>query len=204
MSSARFWPVPITAKTAALEEGEGEREGDVVVGREAREVGGRVEAGGVDRQQDQREQRRGDDLGRLAHGADDRAPGQLLDLERRAGLRAATRAGSRRRSLEHGLLAGPRLLRLGLGALERAAGLGEEDVVEAGGVQLDVGDPDALVVEGADDGGELLGAVVEADRGAVGRAGDELAEAVEECRRRGRARAGRRGRPRRSGGRPPP
>src|SRR3954451_5691588 len=41
--------------------------------------------------------------------------------------------------------------------LQRAPGLGEEHVVEAGGVELQVGDGDPLAVEPADDVGDLLG-----------------------------------------------
>src|SRR6478672_7327795 len=51
-----------------------------------------------------------------------------------------------------------RLLLGGLvaGALQRAPGLGEEDIVEARRVELQVRDRDPLVVESADDVGELL------------------------------------------------
>ena len=80
-----------------------------------------------------------------------------------------------------GLLAGLGLLgRLGLCALERAAGLREEDVVEAGSVQLEVRDPHVRRVVYADDVGELLAAVVETDGGAVRRPGNELAERLEQ------------------------
>src|SRR3954465_10042502 len=51
------------------------------------------------------------------------------------------------------------------GALERAAGLRQEDVVQAGRVELEVGDLDPLAVEPPDDVGELLGPVGKSHRG---------------------------------------
>ena len=52
-------------------------------------------------------------------------------------------------------------------------------------MELEVRDPDPALVEGADDVGELLAAVVEPHRGGVWLAGDELAEGLEELGRAG-------------------
>src|SRR5215212_6850112 len=83
------------------------------------------------------------------------------------------------------VLGARRVARLGPlpGALERSAGLGEEDVVEARGVELEVGDADPLAVEGADDVGELLGPLAEANSGPRRGPGDEIAEALEDSRK---------------------
>src|SRR5438270_4160238 len=63
---------------------------------------------------------------------------------------------------------GLRVVVVGAGALERTAGLGEEDVVERRRVQAQVGDRDALAVERADDLGDVAGALGEArDRKSV-------------------------------------
>src|SRR5207247_9188585 len=63
-------------------------------------------------------------------------------------------------------------------ALQRAAGLGEEDVVERGRVELQVLDVDALRVERPNDLGELSLASVEAGGDAARRRGDPLTEAL--------------------------
>ena len=65
------------------------------------------------------------------------------------------------------------------GALERAAGLREEDVVERRLVQPQVGDLQALGVERADDVGERLLGLAQAHRDALDRAAAILAEALE-------------------------
>src|SRR5918995_545519 len=71
---------------------------------------------------------------------------------------------SRRRPLQGGLLSGLTLLGgLALGALQRTPGLGEEDVVQAGLMELEVGHLHVGLVEGADDVGKLLAAVIEPD-----------------------------------------
>ena len=76
--------------------------------------------------------------------------------------------------------AGSVRLALALGAvvraLERAAGLLEEDVVERGLVELEVGDADAVGVERSHDVGERLGPRREAHRDALGASGRGLAE----------------------------
>ena len=108
-------------------------------------------------------------------------------IERRASSRdwvRRTRWGIKLRPLRDELALAGGLFGLGpagSGAFQRAAGLGEEDVVEAGGVELEVGDPDPIGVEGANDVRQLLGAVFEPDRGAVRRARNQLPEAVEDA-----------------------
>src|SRR5918995_1086888 len=62
------------------------------------------------------------------------------------------------------------------GSLQRTTGLGQEHVVEAGSVELEVGDLDPLAVETADDFGELLGAVGQPDGGSAARRGQRVAE----------------------------
>jgi hypothetical protein len=70
-------------------------------------------------------------------------------------------------------------VRGGAGPLERAAGLGQEDVVERRRVELEAGDRDALGVERAHDLGELLGAAVERHRDALRRGRGGRPEAAE-------------------------
>src|SRR5262245_63387942 len=70
-----------------------------------------------------------------------------------------------------------------LRSLEGAARLRQEDVIQAGLVELEVGDRDAGLVEGADYVGELLGAVAEPDRGALRGPRNELAEGAEQLLR---------------------
>ena len=188
----------------ALDEGDGEREGQVGVGREARDLGRRVEAGAVDREQEEGEDEAGDDHRRLAQGAQHGAAGQRADLGRQGRALAADGQGDGSRSCAASTASAPLAAGLVAGALEVAAGLLEEDVVEAGGVELDVGDPQSLGVERPDDVGDLLAAAVEAD-------GDRLAGGRDPACRSARARPAaarprraRRAPPRGSAGRSPP
>ena len=87
-----------------------------------------------------------------------------------------------------GLGLGLRFLLLGR-ALERAARLGEEDVVEARRVQLELLELDPLGVERTDDSGQVLDAVLEPDRHAFRRASGLLAELLQDAGDRLRARA---------------
>ena len=64
-------------------------------------------------------------------------------------------------------------------ALERAAGLRQEDVVEGGSVELHVGDAQVRGVQGADHVGQVVDAGAEADGHAAVAALDQLAEALE-------------------------
>ena len=119
---------------ARLDERDREREGEVGVGGEAGQVGGGVQAAGVDRQQEQRE--------RASTGTICAGWRSVRITERRDSSRTWVQSGrgsrdSRARSARVGLL-------LVLpGALQRAAGLGQEDVVERGRVHLQVGHLDA-------------------------------------------------------------
>jgi hypothetical protein len=70
-------------------------------------------------------------------------------------------------------------------ALERTACLRQEDVVEAGCVQLKLLDLDSCRVESADDLCELLRAALEEYGDALGRAARRLAEALEDAGDRG-------------------
>src|SRR4051812_47037295 len=80
------------------------------------------------------------------------------------------------------MLAGAGLGRGGGRPFQRAAGLGEEDVVEARLVQLEIRDSYPGLVEGADDVGELLASILQPDGGALRSAGDELTEGPEQLR----------------------
>jgi hypothetical protein len=90
-------------------------------------------------------------------------------------------------------------LRLGLGvrlgfllfgrALERAAGLGEEDVVEARRMQLELLQLDPLRVERPDDAGQVLDAVLQPDRDAFRGPVRPLAELLQDAGDRLGARA---------------
>ncbi len=71
------------------------------------------------------------------------------------------------------------VVRRGAGALERAAGLGQEDVVERRLVQAQVGDPEVLGVERAHDVGQPVGPAVEPHGLGAGGGAAPLAEAVE-------------------------
>ena len=84
-------------------------------------------------------------------------------------------------------------------ALQRAAGLGEEDVVERGRVQAQVGDREALGVERPHDLREVADALGQLRGDAAGRGRGLLAEAVQHALRGARGRRGLRGSPRRSG-----
>ena len=90
MSVARSVPELSRAKIAPWMNGHREREAQVGVGREARDVRGRVEPRRVHREQEQREDHRRDDRGRLPDRAQEGAPGDLRDLSRRAGPHAGT------------------------------------------------------------------------------------------------------------------
>ncbi len=79
----------------ALHEGDGEEEGEVGVGGEARQVGGGRQPGRVDREQEEREDHARDDHRGLAHGAHDRAPSEVPDLDQGAGALAGERGGDR-------------------------------------------------------------------------------------------------------------
>ena len=69
---------------------------------------------------------------------------------------------------------------LALSPLQGTPGLGEEDVVQARLVELEVRDLDIRLVEGADDVGELLAALLEPNRRPLGRPGDQFAEGTEQ------------------------
>src|SRR5207244_3186832 len=77
-----------------------------------------------------------------------------------------------------------RLLLLLARAFERASRLREEHVVEARCVQLEVLDLDSFRVERSDYPGQVLRAVGQPDRDALGRAVRSLSEAVEDARER--------------------
>ena len=132
MSRARSVPAFIVEKRAPWMNGHGEREGEERVGREPRQLRRRLEAARVEEQERDGEDERRDRARGLARGAHDRALRESTDLRRQG----AHRAGC------------PVLP--GGGALERAPGLREEDVVERRGPQLDVVDDDAVRVHGAD------------------------------------------------------
>src|SRR5918995_687398 len=78
----------------ALDERDGEREGDERVGREAGEAGRRLEPAGVHEQEQHREDEREDDGRRLAARPDDRASRDRADLREKAGSGAGHAAGS--------------------------------------------------------------------------------------------------------------
>ena len=88
--------------------------------------------------------------------------------------------------------------------LQRAAGLGEEDVVERGRVQLELLDLDALGVERAHHLGELGVSARQPHGRALGRAGHGLAEAGQHLPHAAELAPGPAGPPRRSGGRSRP
>src|SRR5690349_9243241 len=66
--------------------------------------------------------------------------------------------------------------RLSLGALERPPGLRQEDIVQAGLVELECRDLHAGLVEGANDVRQLLTALLDANRSALWRTRHKLAE----------------------------
>ena len=153
MSVARSVPELSRAKIAPWMNGTASAKLEVGVGREAGDVRGRVEPRRVHREQEQREDHRRDDRGRLADRAQEGPSCDLGDLSRRAGPHAGTASCSP-------VATSAALAR----ALELAPGLGEEDVVEGGRVQLQVGQVDALGVELADDRLEAVMAGREPDR----------------------------------------
>ena len=136
MSRARSVPAFIVANSAPWMNGTASAKAtNEFVGKPGR-LRLRLQAAGVDGEQQQREDERRDHVRRLAERAHDRAA-------RRAG-RPGRRASSQAGSMRQPAARPPFFALVVVGALERAAGLGEEDVVERRLVQLELLDLEVL------------------------------------------------------------
>ena len=187
MSSARLVPVLIIENIAPWMNATAIAKRDVGVGREARQPRRSLQSARVDREQD-----RGEEDDRETAGT---AGAASCSIERRASTPTCREARLRPRPRRRGRgVPRPRRRRrrpaagsspsgARAGALQRAAGLGEEDVVERRRVQPQVGDRAALGVERPDDLGEVAHALGQPHGDAVGRRRGLLAEATRAPRR---------------------